>query len=113
MYIVFFVLLNSGVAHGLGGIHVRRVDGRNRHRPSDVVNVAIAIYGRVVVAQERRKRGPGGVVQVADSAYPEEEVGTWYKRCDIACVISIGFVAFIRYRIYRMRYRIYCICRML
>jgi len=26
--------------------------------------------------QERRKHGPGSVIQVADSAYPEEEVGT-------------------------------------
>jgi hypothetical protein len=34
------------------------------------------IYGRVVVTQERRERGPGSVVQVADSAYPEEKVGT-------------------------------------
>jgi hypothetical protein len=34
------------------------------------------IYGRVVVTQEQRERGPGSVVQVADSAYPEEEVGT-------------------------------------
>jgi hypothetical protein len=58
------------------GIPVRRVDGHNRHRPSDVVDVAVAIYSRVVVTQERRERGPGSVVQVADSAYPEEEVGT-------------------------------------
>ena len=93
------------VAPGLGGIPVRRVDGRNGHRPSDVVDVAFAFYGRVVVAQERRERGLGGIVQVPDSAYPEEEVGTGYKRCDIACVISIGFVAFVRYCIYR-------ICRM-
>ena len=52
------------------------VDGCNRHRPSDVVDVAVKIYGRVVVTQERRERGPGSVVQVANSAYPEEEVGT-------------------------------------
>jgi hypothetical protein len=58
------------------GISVRRVDGRNRHQPSDVVDVAVEIYGRVVVTQERRERGPGSVVQVTDSAYPEEEVGT-------------------------------------
>jgi hypothetical protein len=67
------------VAPGIGGIPVRRVDGRNQHRPSDVVDVAVTIYGRIVIAQERRERGPGGVVQVADSAYPEEEVGTGYK----------------------------------
>jgi hypothetical protein len=90
----------AGVGPGLGGIPVRRVDGRKRHRPSDVVDVAVAIYGRIVVAQERRERGPGGVVQVADSVYPEEEVGAGYKRCNIACVISIGFVAFVRYRIF-------------
>ncbi len=92
----------AGFSPGLGGIPVCRVDGRNRHRPSDIADVAVAIYGRVVVDQERQERGPGGVVQVADSAYPEEEVGTGYKRCDIACVISIGFVAFVRYRIYCM-----------
>ena len=67
-------------SHHLGversGIPVRHVDGRNRYRPSDVIDVAVAIYGCVVVTQERRERGPGGVVQVADSAYPEEEVGT-------------------------------------
>ena len=67
-------------SHHLGvarsGIPVRCVDGRNRHRPSEVVDIAVVIYGRVVVTQERRKRGPGSVVQVADSAYPEEEVGT-------------------------------------
>jgi hypothetical protein len=101
------------VAPRLGGIPVRRaVDGRNQHRPSDVVDVAVAIYGRIVVAQERRECGPGGVVQVADSVYPEEEVVTGYKRCDIACVISIGFVSFVRYPINRMRYRFYRICRM-
>ena len=43
--------------------------------------------------QERRDRGPGGIVQVANSAYPEKEMGMGYKRCDIACVIRIGFVA--------------------
>ena len=67
-------------SHHLGvarsGIPVCRVDGRNRHRPSDIVDVAVSIYGRVIVTQERRERGPGSVVQVADSAYPEEEVGT-------------------------------------
>jgi hypothetical protein len=43
-------------------------------------------------------------VEISSSSYsyPEEEVGMGYKRCDIACVISIGFVAFVRYRIYRM-----------
>jgi len=34
---------------------------------------SVAIYGRVIITQERR--GPGSVVQVADSVYPEEEVG--------------------------------------
>jgi hypothetical protein len=67
-------------SHHLGvsrsGFPVRRVDGHNRHRPSDVVDVAVAIYGHVVVTQERRERGPGGVVQVADSAYNKEEVRT-------------------------------------
>ena len=43
--------------------------------------------------QEQRDHGPGGIVQVTNSAYPEEEMGTGYMRCDIACVISIGFVA--------------------
>ena len=62
--------------------------------------------------QERRDRGPGGIVQVANSAYPEKEMGMGYKRCDIACVISIGFVTFVRYHIYCMRYHIYRICRM-
>ena len=41
-----------------------------------IVDVSVAIYGRVIVTQERRERGPGSFVQVADSAYPEEEVGT-------------------------------------
>jgi hypothetical protein len=63
-----------GVARS--GIPIRRVDGRNRHRPSDIVDVSVAIYGRVIVTQERRKHGPGSFVQVADSAYREEEVGT-------------------------------------
>ena len=63
-----------GVARS--GIPIRRVDGRNRHRPSDIVDISVAIYGHVIITQERRERGPGSVVQVADSAYPEEEVGT-------------------------------------
>jgi hypothetical protein len=68
------------------GIPVRHVDGRNRHRPSDIVDVSVPIYGRVIVTQERRERGPGSFVQVADSAYPEEEVGSGlamrYCMCD-------------------------------
>jgi len=67
-------------SHHLGvarsGIPVHRVDGHNPHRPSDVIDIAVAIYGRVIVTQEQRERGPGSVVQVADSAYPKEEVGT-------------------------------------
>ena len=92
-----------GVARS--GIPVRRVDGRNRHRPSDVVNVAVAIYGHVIVTQERRERGPGSVVQVADSAYPEEEVGMGeamrYRMCDkyrICCIAyDIALIAFIAF----------------
>ena len=51
-------------------------------------------------------------VEISSSSYsyPEEEVGMGYKRCDIACVISIGFVAFVRYRIYRMRYLAFVAC---
>jgi hypothetical protein len=41
-----------------------------------ITDTGRVIYSRVVVTQERRERGPGSVVQVADSAYPEEEVGT-------------------------------------